>query len=1082
VRDPAGNPVFSLTVVLAHQPGPDDETLYPLVRQGTLSMELTLAVPHAALDSLRRESEGAGAHNQYRPLFARSVVFSLAGNQQAGGAQIASVSASGPDAHWGVSANLDREATLAVLSALDGDASALDVRAEIAYRVASSLQVIRLSGSWAKIHETLSSYANEPAHSLSREDVRVAFTGMLRSGVIAYVIQADNDGVLSADSSDVNVLFDTFMQASSIILKRDTLELESSDPANRYTLRGHPNEAFNLNIQETLSSHGTKSAVLSAPLETVLGGTLDGLDRDRFIHLLVPTNDGGEGESRASRLISPRRVTSTRKPPGGRKPLGSVPRSRLAILGGGVKSIGLAMRPHALAAEASSALLQDDSARIINVAAGPIKHWWLDFDSLDNQERPGHLPMVDDPNSVIWPDRAKSTEYFYPLTFGLVQPASNANPDTSPFLFTFERVGATASGAPGLDATVKFTLRTTMSDATKSALAALNNPAAKPLPLDGLSVWIELPFRDESGTTRTHNFPADLSLSGTTVVATVKLIDDWVRLLYGALSRPAFQQQPARVCVSYAYRSYVAVSPDDVEVAYGGKMAITPVIYSHADVRSASHETFFDATSATLKSPTAEVRLTREAPSTPDGNAAANRNAATLGLAARPLANAVLARPSILPAIELVDLLARRRYVTRTFIRQQSVDAFFPCDSLGSLYRELSEGKSQAIGCQDALQLGQTTYRQYAEVPELAHEYYTVYRSLQQPGRFLVLPTSYCITRYSPADQSRAYRPVILVYSSIDAMTPANNRVLFGATLQPNLPLYTRRELLAKLAAHALDPRIDYPTSIDAAIDFAWTVGSSVNITPSPVTTHDGFQVTLATDLAGALFLRNILQTSGVMGSATFKLPDGSALRSSLVLDLGGIEGPWDEGPLAVTLAGGIATITNMIESEIEVQELAIYTPDGGPVQRLPVETMLVSGAQHTIALPSNTTAAAFYPVYKVHIGPSKLEEIRSFVEDITTNVIFVDLVNHAEHGLKQLDVQARLAGTDHSYSVPMSGDPASGHIDITLPLTTYLGAPTMQFQVAKTFDPGQVAAGEWIDWNLREMGNIISLVWQLIR
>ena len=84
--------------------------------------------------------------------------------------------------------------------------------------------------------------------------------------------------------------------------------------------------------------------------------------------------------------------------------------------------------------------------------------------------------------------------------------------------------------------------------------------------------------------------------------------------------------------------------------------------------------------------------------------------------------------------------------------------------------------QSIAVGCRDALQLGQTHYQQYEEITALKHSQYRVYRSLSQPDQFLVVPLQYCISRQSAID-AEAYRPLIVLYASIDPNNVLNNWV-----------------------------------------------------------------------------------------------------------------------------------------------------------------------------------------------------------------------------------------------------------------------------------------------------------------
>ena len=150
-RDTAGMPVFSLVLVLNRQPNPGDETISPLIEQGILAFELTLAVPAEALaDPLR-----VGAA-EYQPLFAREVLFSLTVDDGTMPPFLAR--AAGANARAGFSTSLGRSATLGVLSALHGGASNITMKCKVTYRTAATDQAIHLTGSWAAIHDFLSAH------------------------------------------------------------------------------------------------------------------------------------------------------------------------------------------------------------------------------------------------------------------------------------------------------------------------------------------------------------------------------------------------------------------------------------------------------------------------------------------------------------------------------------------------------------------------------------------------------------------------------------------------------------------------------------------------------------------------------------------------------------------------------------------------------------------------------------------------------------------------------------------------------------------------------------------------------------
>jgi hypothetical protein len=274
---------------------------------------------------------------------------------------------------------------------------------------------------------------------------------------------------------------------------------------------------------------------------------------------------------------------------------------------------------------------------------------------------------------------------------------------------------------------------------------------------------------------------------------------------------------------------------------------------------------------------------------------------------------------------------------------------------------------------------------------------------------------------------------------------------------------------------------LQYATEIDAEVTYTWSLdGGVASIQPRAAKQWDGFQVTLSSDLAGGLQLQAMLRNSGVTADAHFTLQDGTTVSSSLILDLAGLTGPWTGGPIETTIVASQATLTNHIERGVNVSDLAIYAADGRS-QVVRVDRLLAPAAAVTIDLPFAPNEA--YPVYAVQPGdPAQLSEASSFVEDIRTNVVFVNLVNYANHNLKRLDLRARLkeaAGSEIGVAISET-DPV-GEADFLLPLTTYLGPRTLQLEVTKTDTSDHATTTPWLEWDLAARGNVVSLTWDLI-
>jgi hypothetical protein len=158
---------------------------------------------------------------------------------------------------------------------------------------------------------------------------------------------------------------------------------------------------------------------------------------------------------------------------------------------------------------------------------------------------------------------------------------------------------------------------------------------------------------------------------------------------------------------------------------------------------------------------------------------------------------------------------------------------------------------------------------------------------------------------------------------------------------------------------------------------------------------------------------------------------------------------------------------------------LLVFPPSAG--QRVPVERLLPPGAVHEVVLSAGATEAIAV-ASQPSAGPIELEEIRSFIEDIETNVVFLDLINHAGHGLATVEVEARLKDVPGSTRVHFSGDPPSGAAEFILPLTKYLANRVVQFRVTKSFTASAAQVTPWIDWDLERSGNVVSLTWELVQ
>jgi hypothetical protein len=687
------------------------------------------------------------------------------------------------------------------------------------------------------------------------------------------------------------------------------------------------------------------------------------------------------------------------------------------------------------------------------------------------------LPIIDG-DGELWPDRIDGSQYWYAPEFAVAEPTLPVVASTSPFLFSFRTVGHDAQGRPGLEATIRITLRGAMSAAAKTAWEAQGQPTAKPVPTNGLAVSLLIPYRDERGQPANQLISAvEVAASEGGVVATFGLTDQWARLAYGALSVAGFQAGPPKVQFSYIFPAYVPISEGDGRINWGGKIA-----------------TVNGFERLTLAQPLDPGRFAVQPVDVRSAVGAAVVDEALLASKAGPMfasgrlnmvhAASVVAVHPIL--VEPVQVIRPKTYGIRTQGRSGDVDVLIPCATYGGVYVQAADASAgdtagnTEVGCRDAWTLGQVQLKLYEPVTVdigVADPGFTVYRSLQVPGRFLMLPKAYTITRFEPSD-TRAYRPALYMYSSVDAVHPEKSSCIVMATLRPAVMPANRRALLDALRAKLHPtPSIEWPTELAVDPRYQWAIAtggaSSAQVVPAVAKTPEGFQVSLATGIDGILQLKAILETGGITAAVSFPFADGTTPQSSLVIDLGRIDGPWEAGAVDATASGGNSTVTNRVERAADVAEVLAYrgTTRSGAV---PLEKRLAAGESASLSIPAEADTAL--PRYTLVAGPTTINEVRTFIEDIYTDVVFVSTIDLAGAGLTGLTVEARIVGVAGTSSADLDTTVTSARVGFVLPLTTYLAEPTLQYRVLAKGTDGTTVPGTWHDWRLDSLGNVVEI------
>lgn len=1040
-----------LVVLLRRVPDATTPDVTELVDGGSLAMTVSLDV--AALPS--------GS----RPVFATRVHVTLVApgdgrgpSPRSGERVLAEADGAGPDASIALAGVLDRDDALAVAAAARGEGG-LVVRAELEHSGDPSRSTLTVSVDLGAVARALA----DVVRPLTRADLAARLSGLLATG--AAKASLDDVPVDPQPVDDVAVpVLDLLLGLARPVLR---------PVAGTQTWEVHPAGTMATTVlsatREVVAATRT-TLVLQVPLAELLRGM------PQVVRLVAPPSPGSVP------VPVPRRVRGVAHRGSRTSPMlvGRLSATALPL----VLTPDRMQRPVAGQLAAAGVL-----ARIGT-------HWYADdlvlpSVGLDQPNDPVlSLPVVVD-GAPLATDRTDGALRWWVAEYAQVLPTPADDPGTSAYLFEVGRTGLVADpagGAPrrGLQAVLRLRLRAQPSAAAQEALDADPGLRSQRVLADLPTVDLQVPYRVSESPlvswTRLSGSVAPRDDGDLDV--RVELLDSWARLAYEALATAEPQAGRAQLLVTTAYRAYVPLVPVDGPrtgevslVGAGVRWELPTLAAAPVGVQELTVDRVQPIRSgqALRVDPLLDPNLTAAARLTvalPGGllelDGVRRRGSGRLQ---------VLLRPELLHAEALAALteqVSATTYGLRTLVAQQTVDVGLPCATHGGLYRQDDGAGSVAVGCTDALRLGEAPARQWREVPTPLAEVpgLRVLASLQQPGLFLVVPQEWRLARYGPDEPAdRAYRPVAQVYSLAGGGDPVYH---LTAALQPDLPEWRRRDLedaLAPLAPAGRPPRLVLPTdgTVEAEVTAVWTLPAG--IVPAPVVAlADTVRVSFSAvgTLAGQLLL-GLLAHGGLPGRLAVTLPDGTRADSALLVDDRPV-GPYRGGPVRRTGR----TLTNRLQQPVDVAAVVVRAP-GAPARRLTVGTRLAPGAAVEVALTDGDTDVAV--VAEAAGEPPSVAELGLFAEDVRVSLTVLVLADLAARSLRALQVEVRCLATGEQHGAELtSGE--STTLSFTLPLTGYLDPAGVTVRIStRPTDPGVVAIdGSWTPWDLQADGALLSV------
>jgi hypothetical protein len=1022
-EDERGRPRVGLTLVLDRKPAIDERDLVPLIARGVFAMTLTLEFSSAL------EQDGPAAGDAAGRPFVRAGKLRLRNEES--GTCLVQAEVTGSHRTVALGATVAADVAVALLAALDGGPSGLVVEHELELRGEPVTTLVQLRGMWAGVWDLLASAAGERG-VVTSEQVLASCREAITGGVVQVRMAGGGGGAPSV------------VDAAADLLRSGVGFLLGPGPEGTFVLQRRPSPYMPLSLAEELTFPDSLTISGATPVDDLLK-KVDRDDHDRIIRL-VALAPGAVGTPMPVVMVDGV-ARSRARPARGDTELVSIDERLTAVPLVLADSSQLGAESSAAAYETLVLKPASKSAAVV----GPMLY-------LDPSDEPRPGPIVTEGDAAVFVDRADPGRRWYVPDFRLRLPAADVDPAASPFSFTFARLGVASGSVPtvGLDATIQLTLDPFIPEAVKQALSALGNPPAQPVPLVGPSASLEVPYRVEgSGDTLFHALTGQLvPIENGSFRLTVRALDHVARLCYGALAYEGFQSQPPAVVVHFSFEGWTRSGARSMRAV----SAFAEVGTRRRSKRlSLDRDKFQDDVLVDL--PTGPKIKTK--PGTPWWE-----------LKTDPPVRWVD------PDLDPIGVVPKAAWSSSVVGRALRVPALVRCADHPTLYRQSEGATTRAIGCQDALRLGESAPPGYADIPDAAASTHRVLRSLQQPDRFVVLPAAFKITRGAPDAGARAYRPSILIHAALGGSGP--DRYVFTATLAPAIPLHSWAKLVRLLRAKCppgVEPYVQLPTdpTVQAEVSYRWTLPADV---AEPMVTRrwEGFQVAVSTQLAAGLLLNSLIETSGLSGEVQFTLPGGLPLTSALVLDTD-VVGPWLFSPLTVetkaTADGEAAVVTNRTERTADVFDL--LTP-GGTVA-VTVEAALEPG--QSLSVPLSGPGDGLIAVYTLHAAALRIEQLSVYIADVSTRLSVVNLVNYANNGLTRLDLELRTgAGAVSQQPIDEGGQ---AEITLTFPLTSYLSARSVDIRVRELFRDGRQAATAWSTWDLASKGNVISLTSQFL-
>ena len=666
------------------------------------------------------------------------------------------------------------------------------------------------------------------------------------------------------------------------------------------------------------------------------------------------------------------------------------------------------------------------------------------------------LPKVDSKNDNFWVDYVDKDLYWVKPDIELLLPNNGMSFGTSPFQFTIRNIGVLADGSPALEADVLVTIRQFLN---KNWIQTLGEKKKKRLlNILNSSYRIQLPYVDGAGKQKhTYLDASTVETNKEHIKLRFTVSNDWVRLLYGALSTPSLPTASRPVLILSYYFDAMQKKMDKVSYLASGLQLGSTLQLANLSKLNTGHKRLAFPKDFSSK------KTMRSLPK--PSLVIANSNAVLT-----PSIPSLAAVSNVSWNTAAIDLLKKKEYVRKSINITRRLDLTVLCTSYGDYFAENKNDTEVAIGCSEPMRLGIIKTPLYKKITELDHAKYEVYKSQVMPQMFVVVPKSYVIARRF--EEPEKFAPELFLHGAVDIENLADSRCVVNLKLQPNITYYERIQLEKGLRNFTAYPaQITYITELAGEESIKWNLSNSVVEKENTFTFEHLIHATFETNIMDAQLCKSMLEHGGVTGIYKKKLEANEEVSTQMVVTLDSIAQPWSNEGIRIEHIGGELKLTNDLESIVYVDRLVKFV--NGGEEEIPVQHNVSPGA--TYIMGSGFEQGEYLPIFSIQTDQQALSENYSYIEDLFQQIICFDLFSSPDNG-ELMEVYVGTQDQPPYTKLDFTDGSKEQESVLLIPISEIVSSVLFGYFIKYRGPDGAIYESGWNHHNFSEIGNIINI------